>query len=452
MDRRREMARMSMDQTYPYSTPALVSGEPYPWDTAHAAFAAMDRPASLTRKFIEFLFYLVMTNTILISASGRNPVPFLSGGLIALGGVLTLFIMLTQRERLPVVFWAGLVMVIGGSISDAASTGAMMFIGDNVRFLVLWTAASLMAFYLVQNEATMKRMVLFYCVITLTGVAMTGFSLTEARAKDRLGLENVLSGTLADPNSLSYMSGLLTVFMLFWSLRARKLLRPLLWVLAALLTLVLLRTVSRSGIVVLMAGLAVFVAAVMMGRGVRASGIVVVLAGMVGAIVVLSVASSSLEYFESRMHEHSIRQDVYRWETVEQLVETIAIGYGVKARTAVGIAAHNSFIQTHLAYGGITAYPYAAMLFIMWWRTAKFVRRKDLPLDSRFMVLAVMGMTFSFQMFSNYGYSYPESVFAMVIVCRYTQPQPGADRELQRVLDSAAAYGYPVTAPPAVHA
>lgn len=381
----------------------------------------LQRSPSLARKFVEFVFYCTTANSMILSGMGLTVAPLVSGAAILLGGSVAVLIMTLQRERLPFIFWMGLLINLGAGFSQQFLTGQIPFIGGDVRFFLLWLSSLMMAYYIIQNEAARKRVILFFCVVILAMVRLSGGSLSIMHTK-RLDLKGVFTGVIADSNSLSYCAGLLCVLLLFWSLRSAKWNRPLLWSLAAVMALVVIRTVSRSGMLALACGLAVLACAILLGRGVRLSGIVLVLVAMVAGSVLVSIAGESIGFFEQRLDEHSIRAEVYQWGTVKQMGTTLLVGDGPGVRSVAGISAHNAFIYTHLAFGGITSVPYAFLIVVLWLRTARLVASRELPLDIRFMVLAVMGMTFAFQMFSNLGYVYIESILALAIVANYTQP------------------------------
>lgn len=392
----------------------------------------------MARKFVETLFYGVTLLVVLGNGILFQLPPLVAGVILVLTGAATLMIMLAQREPLPVIFWGSIVMYGGASFSEWVATGQLPLVGEGSRWMLLWVCNLLAVYYIVQNEAARKRALIFFAFVALLMVFMAGAHLAPTARKERLQLEG-FSGSLGNANGLAFLTGFLAINLLFWSLRGSKLIRPVLWTLATVLVLVMIRTVSRGGIGTFGIGLTILSLTALIAAGVRLSGIVLIMVSIVGGMIVLSVAAESVDFLQARFDERSIRLEVFRRETLEQLWDTIVFGAGGRRiATVAGIRAHNSFLTTHMDYGGITAYPYLLMLLMLAIRTGRMVLARAFPLDVRLWIVALLLMMLSYQFFSNTGYVHPESVLALAMIAVYTGPYSGRAIRTRREHQKAA--------------
>lgn len=406
----------------------------------------VDRPGTFARKVVEFTFYAVTVNSLVLSSGGFIQLPpFFAGGLISALGAMAVVMMLAQGERLPAIFWIALVMSGGASLSEWVVSRQLPFVGESVRWLVLHACNLVVVYYIVQNESARKRALIVFAAMALAMVFVVGAQLTSTARQERLHLEG-FGGSLGNANGLSFLTGFIAINLLFWSLRSTVVIRPFLWGLAAVLVLVMVRTVSRGGIGTFAVGFTLLTLTVLSARGVRWSGIIVILISIVVGFYLLSVAAESVEYLKTRFGEHSIRQDVFRAETLDQLWDSILFGSGGRVETVVGIRAHNSFITTHMDYGGLTAYPYLLMLVLLGVRTFRMFFAREYPLDLRMWIVTLLVMSLCYQFFSNQGFCHPESVLAFALISKYTEAYRfGAlrTRRTLRQLNGAAGFYAP---------
>ena len=126
---------------------------------------------------------------------------------------------------------------------------------------------------------------------------------------------------------------------------------------------------------------------------------------------------------------------VYSVETLYDLWDSKVLGSGPLTITrAAGITAHNSFIYTHMCFGGITAWPYLIWLLVLGIRILRMMRFSDIPWDIKLLVVALFGMALGSQVLSNKAYLYYSTIYATAIVEKYTAPFSG-----RRMRRSAAA-------------
>lgn len=417
------MSRMpsQVEPTYD-SQPPPVSAS-----TASTAWL-VDEPPGPARKLVEALFYMVLALGLFQTYLGPlSGVRFVVGGPILLCGALAALITLARRQPLPSTVWFYVLIAIGANISQIIVAQEMPVVGRTVAPFVIFPCYLIMVGLVVRNEVACKRLMIALSLFALLAVWTAGVELTARAGSQRLRLDKVIATTLGDANALAFHAGTLAVSVLFWSLRSAKMIRPALWFLAGVLTLVVIRTVSRSGIVGLGCGLAVLATAILLGRGVRLSGIILIIVAVCAGSVLLSTVSDSLDFLVERFTSTDLRETVrlrvYSWETVIDLLNTMVLGRGpFLSETFAGIHAHNAYIYTQLTYGGITAMPYLAMLAMMGIRTFRLVRDNGVPRDIRLWVLALFGMTLLYQMTTNMGYVGPESILAFAVIERYTAP------------------------------
>jgi hypothetical protein len=104
------------------------------------------------------------------------------------------------------------------------------------------------------------------------------------------------------------------------------------------------------------------------------------------------------------------------------------------AVTGAGITAHNSFIYTHMAYGGLAGWLYVLWMLWMARGIARMFRAQNLPVDVKLMIAALFGMAIVGHMFSNMGYIFYSSVYATAMAEKHmhrwvlpvSQPGPHA--------------------------
>jgi len=335
-------------------------------------------------------------------------------------------ILMVQRERLPASIWFALAMNVGANLSQTMR-GEMPIVGAGLNFLFLWMCQLLVVCYLVRNDACRKRILVFLAVMILICTVFFGQA-TGAYGQRRLGLEKqAVGGTMANANDLAHTAAPLALAILFWSLRAARSARPWLWALGLAMLVVVVRTVSRGGIISTGCGLTVLAVTILLGRGARLGGILMVLFGALALSQLAFLVSDPWSLFEKRMGQKSERLAVYNRQTWEDLAETMVLGRGTQMSyvRAAGIHAHNTYINIHLTYGGITAIPYLVWVGYLGWRTARFLmRREAAPLTLRMELLCLFGMALAAQLLSNLGIVFLSSVYAVAVIEKYTRRLP----------------------------
>jgi O-antigen ligase len=401
-------ARFELDRPQMASVPAMVEERP-----------------SVARKLVELLFYLSVINASLQSVTGVNTIPYLTGGVIAVSGAIALVVLLSQGQGLPLTIWFAIAINAAANASLVLGLHVIPLVAEGLPPLLQWLFTLTMMCYMVRDRNTERRVLFFMVVLVIATISTSGITHGPQRS-GRLALHDI-GFLFANSNDLAHNASLLAVAVLFWSLRAAKILRPLLWVLALALTVIVVRTASRGGVLSMGCGLTLLVVAVLLGRGTRVAGII-----MIGAVAVvipflaqellrpIGVLSARMtqtdQSSESRMAVHSL-------DTLRDLSRTILAGQGptYSRLSALNIHAHNSYVYTHMTYGGPAGILYASWLAVLGLRIFRMLRVGEFPMDIRLFVLAMFGMSLAAQLLSNMGYVFLSSVYAAGVVEKYTQ-------------------------------
>jgi len=406
----------------------------------------IERPPSLARKAVEAALYITLFNSTFMFTTGSAFIPGLGGLLLLVAGGIGLTIQLAQGERLPISFWFAAAMTLAANVSQSLNGQPPIF-GEGLRSFLFWSFQLLMVCYLIRNEATEKRMLVFMTLLVIAAVWMGGEF--YGRKDNRLRLAQYSVGaSFGNANQLATLSGLFAVSFLFWSLRALKSIRrawmaPVLWILAATLVMILFRTASRSGVLLFACGMAMLAITILLGRGVRLAGIVVVGVVLVAASHLSLMLADSIEVLEYRAGLGSRRQDVYHIQTLYDMWDTALVGRGPSRAqvSAAGITAHNSFIYANVAFGGITAVILLAWVLTLGWRLLRMLVSSELPLDRRLFVATMAGMALGDMVFANQAYMHLSVLYAIGIIEKYTSAYSRRMIAQRRQAGEYAAFG-----------
>jgi hypothetical protein len=383
----------------------------------------IERPTSLLRVVIEVLFYLTVMMVVFPSWFRVEQLRFVLAGSILSVGLLSVMMFLVERQALPISIWFAMLVNIGANISEVVGHQHTPILTRGLTELFHWIWYLAMVCYLVQNAGAAKRILLFFSGMVIAAVLAGGITFYG----ERLSLEVGIGRSFRNANQVAYLSGLFAVACLFWSLRANIVLRPVLWVISAVLVWALFGTVSRAGIAVFGCGLIVLAVAIAMGRGVRLGGIILIVVAIIAIFQLGYLLARPLYLLEERLTYEPIhggvRMRVYSVGTLYDLWDSKVLGGGLGTITrSAGITAHNSFVYTHMCYGGITAWPYAIWLLVLAVRILRMMRLSDVPRDLKFLVIALFGMALGSQAFSNRAYLFFSCIYATAIIEKYTAP------------------------------
>jgi hypothetical protein len=387
----------------------------------------MERPPSVASKVVEFVAYLWVLNTSFVQVGGRA-IPYFGAGVLFLTAGLAFIVARVQGDRLARSVWFILAMNVAATVSQL-SHGQLPIVGDGLRELFNWLCEFIIFSYLVRNAPTRHRVVLVYCVVILVSYQLAG-AVSGVGYKRAALKEGIVGGGFGNGNDLAYIATTFIVALLFWSLSAPKLLRPILWIVGAGLVYVVVATVSRGAMLALGTALSLLLVTVLLGRGVRGSGLVLVCAAVIGISQGLVFLEKPLDTLERRFKERSIRTKVYNSETVNDLAKTLVFGRGTKdARTTANrLSAHNTFLNLHLVFGGPMAWIYLGWIAMLSRRLWRMFWAKDYPFHIKMEVIACFGVSLTCQLLSNYGVLATGSVYTMALVDFVTMPYAGRRR------------------------
>ncbi len=381
-------------------------------------YQGIERPQSIKRIFIEFLFYITILIMIFPFLIKSIPIPGFAGFTVIIVGALSVFsIMYMQKQNLAPSVWFALIMVIAANFSQVFGNGITPIIGRGLMGLLHWVILLSITCYLVQNKETAGRILLFFSLVIIIAVVIGGIYFEE-----RLDVSKEIGGALQNSNRLAYVSGLFAIACLFWSIGKKRTMQFLFLFLALSLILIVIKTVSRGGILAVLLGFGLLFLSILLDRNVRLKGIFFLMLLFLVFAIFIYQNIDVLEFFTNRFQKESTRIGVYNKWTLLDLEETIFLGKGKLYTPRAGISSHNSFLYTHIAFGGITAWPYIIWLFYLCWRVFSMLQNRLIPINSKVMVMAVFGMALISQFFSNQGYEFISTIFATAIVEKYSIP------------------------------
>jgi hypothetical protein len=412
-------------------------------------FLGIEQPPSLARKIAELMTYIPVVVAAFVSQLGLVAIPKAGGAIQLICGSMVLAIIILTGTRFTLTIWVAIILNLAATLSQMFAQGELPLIGGGLPGMTFWFFNLLGAWYLVQNRSAERRMIIFYLIL-LVGLTMTGGYYMKTHKVERLGLEGV-GGGMANPNTIAYMAGIFSVALMFWSLRCRVALRPILWLLAFVMFVLLLRTVSRTGLALFAVGFMFYLVAVLGGKGMRVSGLIFVGVAVLAASQVTYILADLLQLFEKRLELRTAegRLGIYQWQTLSDLASTFLFGRGPgdAQMTSTGIQAHNTFVYVHMAWGGITAYPYALWLIFLGSRVYRLAVSREAPIDIKMQVVAYYLMALGGEMTNNINFYAYSSTFAFAVIEKYTVPfsrKKMHERMIQE--NQAAAWNAPMPA------
>lgn len=406
--------------TFSYST-----AQPDAW--SHGAelgqsAVQVDEPPSILRKVVEIFVYIPVLVSAFLEVWGLQQIKFFGGGVSFFTTVLTIGVVFLSGKLPPLSVVFGIIICIAANLSQSLGNGQMPITGQGLPMLLFHIGTLLGMWYVSLNRAAERRMILFF-VCLMIYLAFAGGQYMRGHASvERLELEGV-GGLMANANSIAYMTGVFGIAMLFRSLREPAALKPIMWVLAIVMFILLMRTVSRTGLVLFAVGFMAFMVVALGGRGVRVSGLIFL------CIVVLFlsqfaylIADQVLSYQKRVEVDTEGRLGVFSIATINDMVSTLVFGRGPERAisSATGITPHNTFFYMHFAFGGITAWPYFAWLLILGIRVLRMLKANDFPLDIKAFVVSMYLMAVGGEGTNNINFTIYSSVYAWAIIEKYT--------------------------------
>ena len=167
----------------------------------------MEKPPSVLRKFVEFMFYFIMVLSTFPYLIGLGRIRYLLGALFMLTGLLSFLILKAEGERLPASIWFAIIINIGVNISEVTVQGELPIIGRHTVGHFHWLSSLIMVCYLAKNSAAAKRILFFYGMLVIVTVWLGG---TEYVRAGRLELKEVtFGGSFSNANQLGCLAGFL---------------------------------------------------------------------------------------------------------------------------------------------------------------------------------------------------------------------------------------------------
>jgi len=391
----------------------------------------MEREWTMTRGFIELLYCICLLNSAFLYRSGLNQIPYLAGGIVTITGLMCIAIFVLSNEKFPITFWASCIIWVGANISQVIGNGQMPLIANGLNLMFFFVCQQIVVYYICQNAGARKRLLLFMSFLAILLIGIAGEGVGAGKVK-RLAVTE-LGGLLANSNGAAYVCSFLAVALLFWSLRAAKIWRPVLWILAAILTIITIRTLSRTGVLLLVVGAMMLVVSILASRGARVGGFVLLFVAAIAASQLAYTVAGSFELigdrFRGERKNTQSRTDLYDLRTLSDLVYTTPFGRGPDKAimSSTGITAHNTFVYIHMSYGAITALPLLIWQIILGVRVARMAIATDFPLDTRLMVVAFYGMIFAEYLTNNTSFLEISALYGTAVIEVFTSPYSRAE-------------------------
>ena len=365
---------------------------------------------------VEAVYYLVLIATVFRDTLNLGSY---IAGLTSLAGLGTLAVFLFDGVPIPRAFKFILLINLFANLSLVLGQGEAPLIGDGLSNLLHWGSHTLLVLYLCRDPKVETRILLVTAAAIIAAVQIGGGAYSNSTNYDRLHLDEV-GGTFANPNQLAYMSSVFSVALLFRSLRARLVYKILFWVFAVLLAIVVIRTLSRGGALTFSFGICCFILAVLFTEGKKHAGLVVfIVVTVIAGVVIYSEYGEQLRSIGVRAQDTSyeVRTAVYSSELLADLWGSILAGYGPQGAfvSGAGIKAHNAFIYTHMAFGGIAAYILTYWILSLGWRIKSLCFSNTVGADMKLFGVAMFGMMLGCLLLTNSGYLLLSSIYAMGI-------------------------------------
>jgi len=403
------------------------------WPVDPALIPALDpygveRSPSILRKLIELLLYVMVLNSVFLMRTGLVLIPYLSGGLNTASGLLCLFVMLLEGERPCMSVKFAVVMNVAANLSLSLGLGIQPVLGKGLPQMLHWFSMLTMICFLVQDRRAEKRLMLFFSVLLIGIMFFTSETISTRGGAERVGAAEDIGGNFANTNAVAYVGGFFCTALLFWSLRAARSFRPVLWFLSGLLLFITFRTVSRVGILLLLFGIGMLIIAIMMGRGTRVGGLILILVGMLVLSQLAFLFSDTMAALEKRIHgerESTMsRLNLYSWQTLGDLMETLFVGRGPAnaQNTSSGITAHNTFVYTHMCYGGFAGWLFLAWTILLGRRLWRTIKARAYPWDRLIMLATFFALIVGEYMTNNLGFVDFSAMYGVAVIEKYTRP------------------------------
>jgi len=413
-------------QAHSYQDEYLYAAAAYSPGNAQELDLGFDKPSSFARLTVEVLYLMCLLASAFPNHLGLHKVAFLGGGITTVSGLCCISFIALSSEKFPLTFWIGCIIWVGANVSEVIGNGQLPFISNGPNLMLFFICQQMMAYFVCQNAGGRKRLLLFLAVLAIILVGMGGEEVGAGKIK-RLAVTET-GGLLSTSNSTAYVCSFLAVALLFWSLRAAKFSRPILWIMAAVLTFITIRTLSRTGILLLIVGMGMLLLSILSARGARIGGLVLL---MVGALIVFQFGHTVADSFEligrrfgGERENTMSRIDLYDLRTIGDLLSTTPFGFGPDdaVMTSTGITAHNTFIYMHMAYGAVTAWPLIIWQVMLGLRVARLARASEIPMDARLMVVTFYGMIAAEYLTNNVAFLEVSALYGTAIVECYSAP------------------------------
>jgi hypothetical protein len=406
-----------------------LSSEAHPLAEQEHSCLNFDNKETLGRICVEVLLYISILCRAFGWQLGILKIERLSGAIIIISGLVCLGIIIYKREHIPRSIFFAFIIGLLAYLSELISLGlGKLLVSLGPVNMLFWMSTLLMACYVVRNDRAALRFALFLagCVFFAVSIGGTTTGVGGYTEYWRLRLERGEVATMfANANALAQVCYMVVIALLFFSLRCTKVIKAICWICALGLSVIVLMTLSRQGLILLGLGIFFYLTAVMVGKGGKIGLILLLVLAIMVASKYMNELMTIKQAYGYRFGIPSGRFEF--WLTApHDMMDTLIIGKGTSlARTSQGLQPHNTFLWLHLAYGGLCAWIYAAWIFwlsvkvwqLFWFRKIEW--RLKMEVTAMFTIFFLCQLTGVFAP-GNYGI-----ILATAIVEKYITPFSG---------------------------
>jgi len=353
---------------------------------------------------VEIMLYISILCRVFGNEFGVLAYPGLSGAIIVMSGITCFIIMSYNKVKMPVSIIFVFIIVLIATITD-------FYIYKLISVdMIIWMCTLLMACYVAKNTQSTLRFVYFLSFIVILSVFLGGSYIGQNQGYERLTLKGSGIGSMfSNSNALAQVAVMTATCLFFSSFALRSFYKALCLCFALCLSIVVLMTLSRQGLVFLVVSILFFIFA-SIHKKISKSGVLILLTITLFVVMFFNVEFNRL--VESYQYRLSLNSDrVAYWSTAySDMTATLFSGNGgLKAYSSVGIVPHNTFLWIHLAYGGPCAYVYLFWLLYIMIKSTQVILSYDEDIVCKYMTLAILvlfllGQSVNVFAPGNYGY------------------------------------------------
>lgn len=363
---------------------------------------------------VEVLLYFSMACRIFGAQFGVLNILGLSGAIILASAAFSFIVMFYRHDKIPASIYFALIINIIANITDLYMYELFS------RNMVYWLSFLIMACFVVKNNRSYFRFIIFLASSVLLSVYLGSQLFSHEFGISRLGLAEDTAGSMfANPNALAQVAAVTAIAILFYSLRCNFAMKLFSLAIAISLSTIVLLTISRTGLVMFGLGLLFYSFAILFGRKGMGDLLIIALLTIAVTTVFATQFDNIVTGYIYRLHEESDR--ITYWQSApHDMLATFFSGQGsYDGYTSGGIKPHNTFLWLHLAFGGFCAWIYVGWLAWLVGATFRCVLLDTLNFVEKMELLAFCSMFLAVQFVAIFAPANFGFILGIAIVEKY---------------------------------